>query len=112
MLIDTITETSFLDHKIIRDNFSRDASKLIFNYYDSYDRPEEFDPQNIASTFHETEFKYLKFDYDCIDGIDKAETLEEIAEILGEKTTVLGISEEYDFNVGKTVRRLVFNSQF
>jgi len=112
MLIDTITETSFLDCKIIRDNFSRDGATLIFNYYDSDDQPKEFYPQDIASTFCETDFKTLKFDYDYIDGIDKAETLEKIAEILSKETTVLGISQEYCYMEAKTIKRLVFNSQF
>ena len=112
MLIDTITKTSFLDNRIIRESFTRESAILIFNYLDSDDQQEEFDPQNIASIYHEADIEELKSDYKFYDSIKEASTLEEIKEELENYTHVLGISEEYDFRTQKTIRRLVFNSQF
>ena len=69
MLIDTITKTSFLDNRIIRESFTRESAILIFNYLDSDDQQEEFDPQNIASIYHEADIEELKSDYKFYDEI-------------------------------------------
>ena len=112
MLIDTITEHKFLDHPVIQKSFSRNGATLIFNILDDEPYPTEFDPQYIASAWHEADLKELKYDYKHIDAVAEAQTLEEIDKALRKYTTVAGISEEYDYTKKETINRLVFDAEF